>query len=58
MDDLDILLNRAIVWSEWENSYVLIMNMVEFKERIREIVQEQQEQNKWAMSTKKLTTSV
>ena len=46
MDDLDILLDRAIVWSEWENSYVLIMNMVEFKERIREIVQEQQEQSK------------
>jgi len=45
VDDLDILLDRAITWSEWENSYVLIMNMVEFKQRIREIVQEQQEQN-------------
>ena len=58
MDDLDILLDRAIVWSEWENSYVLIMDMVEFKQRIKEIVQEQQEQNTWAMSTKKRTTSV
>tara|TARA_R110002020_G_scaffold307270_2_gene523115 strand:+ start:201 stop:341 length:141 start_codon:yes stop_codon:yes gene_type:complete len=46
MDDLDILLDRAVVWSEWENSYVLIMDMVEFKQRIKEIVQEQQEQNK------------
>ena len=45
MDDLDILLDRAIVWSEWEGCYLLIMDIVEFKERIREIVQEQQEQN-------------
>tara|TARA_R110000824_G_scaffold255876_1_gene444831 strand:+ start:1010 stop:1150 length:141 start_codon:yes stop_codon:yes gene_type:complete len=46
VDDLDILLDRAITWSEWEGRYLLIMDMVEFKQRIREIVQEQLEQNK------------
>ena len=51
MDDLDILLDSAIAWSERDKKHVMIMDMPEFKQRLRELMeQQQQEQNKWATS--------
>ena len=46
MDDLDIILDSAIAWSERDKKHILIVDMPEFRRRLRDLLEQKQQEQK------------